>query len=187
MVNSTESAVPRWAWRWSGRIALFGAIALGIIAGASIWWRSSLVGKPFNCAWSVQGGALDAMWFVPDQSGAVNGFGNTGPALERRNSAAMFWLPAYRASGSFRRIIVPLWPFALASGAFWTMARRFGREQASPEACPACGYSLTGLPKAAACPECGAQRGLATCAQRVLELVLGTRGSVLQPSASSNS
>lgn len=68
--------------------------------------------------------------------------------------------PVFTWSPGDRVIAVPIWILALVSGPLatrawvqrWRMLRR-------PDACPTCGYDLTGLPKEAQprkCPECGA-------------------------------
>ena len=54
---------------------------------------------------------------------------------------------------------IPLWPFVLLTGipGAWMLLRK--PKPPNPNACPACGYDKTGLPRSptgpAPCPECG--------------------------------
>lgn len=57
-------------------------------------------------------------------------------------------------------VLIPLWPFILLTGVPGMWMRIKSRRRTNPNACPACGYDLTGLPAGGggACPECGASR-----------------------------
>lgn len=71
------------------------------------------------------------------------------------NSEGLRFLPAMvvRALGDWS-ITIPIWmPLAACAGGAFVCFRRAGGAAAA--ACGSCGYDLSGLPGAQACPECG--------------------------------
>lgn len=103
--------------------------------GTAVWW----------CSW------MDQTWnfYVPYSASSPPG----------STPAAGGW-PPLGAAGTLvrvRELVVPIWmPWLLClilTLWLWRKCRR-----AAPGLCARCGYSLAGLPGAAACPECGKGR-----------------------------
>jgi hypothetical protein len=134
--------------------ALTLSIAFAGVAVVSVFYRASLRGEPFNHAWQLAGGAFSAEWMVPAANGSVSGFGNPGFRVVRRDPWDIALRPRYRAAGTLRVLVVPLWiPTLLTAAACWRLAVLL-RRHTDPGRCP-CGYPLVGLSRGAACPECG--------------------------------
>lgn len=118
----------------------------------------SMVGTPFYARTSISGGALVYEWMPVNPDGSRSGFGNTGWRLTKRPAHAMAGWPQLVRTGFVHRFALPLWmPLVLCAG-LTVVAWRVGRRAADPLACPSCGYNLTGLDAATACPECGRER-----------------------------
>lgn len=131
-------------------------IAPLLLGACSVFYRTALVGSPFNRAWSIEGGAMMARWFVPGPDGSTSGFGNPGWSIRARSSAAIYLVPRIDRSGAPRSATIPLWPLA-AAGVL--LARWCLRSRPPAASCPRCGYPRDGLPARAACPECGPAPG----------------------------
>jgi hypothetical protein len=114
---------------------------LAVEAGLFIWGSDG----PTAVLWFAPDGA-QASWRVAPAQNIVGGFGSWWPPHPRTMSG-----PGWTVG------VVPLWPWALASGAgaFWLWRGHVVRRRRERAGCCACGYSRAGLSAGAACPECG--------------------------------
>ena len=140
--------------RWTLTIATVLLVAVWLASGwLSIVWSSQP--SPSGRVWGggitmglVGGGVGDDMW-------------PTGLSVEILRTGRVPW-PYVEWTPSNKVIGVPIWILALLSGLLATgaWAQRW-RMRRRPNACPTCGYDLTGLPRPEEmqprkCPECGA-------------------------------
>jgi hypothetical protein len=88
-------------------------------------------------------------------------------ALRYRFAPDLPWRPYHGAAAPwpapspFHSLTFPLWPIPIgvAGFALYTHGLVRGTRRLGLNRCPACRYDLAGLPRGAACPECGRARG----------------------------
>jgi hypothetical protein len=144
-------------------------LALSAVALTSVFYRAAVVGTPFNRAWQVAGGAFSMEWMVRSPNGSLSGFGNPRREFLPRDASKLSLWPRYAASGTYRALVVPLWPLILVGGLLSWRLRVLFRRHSDPSLCRGCGYPRTGLATGTPCPECGR----ATLLARVRRVVQG--------------
>ena len=134
------------------------AVAVCAVGVWSVFYRATLVGRPFNFAWNVSAGCFSAEWLVKNPDGSQSAFGNPTFHMLPRDKPYVTLLPRYAGrggGGTYRVLVIPLWPFALIAGLVsWRTLRRAYLDSDFTR-CRACRYSRAGLDAAAPCPECG--------------------------------
>jgi hypothetical protein len=146
-------------------------LTLSAVALTSVYYRATVVGTPFNRAWQVAGGAFSMEWMVRSPNGSLSGFGNPRREFLPRDAYKLSLWPRYAASGTYRVLVVPLWPLMLGGGLIsWRLVVLF-RRHSDPSLCRACGYARAGLARGSPCPECG-RASLLARVRRVLQSLL---------------
>ena len=148
---------------WAGAVV---AVASTLAWVASAIWTSFFMAQ-FGDSVSLRTGTVSYLWTTHEKRLEI--ISKTGCSLQRQwnwycspRQVPMEWWGGIAGNTGRTMIWVPLWPFVVAGGTVSVLCWRRRRRLARIGCCKACGYSLSGLPAGAPCPECG--RGVGTAA-----------------------
>ena len=148
---------------WAGAVV---AVASALAWVASAIWTSFFMAQ-FGDTVALRAGTVSYLWTTHEKRLEI--ISKTGYPLQRQwnwycspRQVPMEWWGGIAGNTGRTMIWVPLWPFVVAGGTVSVLCWRRRRRLARIGCCNACGYSLSGLPAGAPCPECG--RGVGTAA-----------------------
>lgn len=146
--------------KWGGTVVAVVLLAAWI---ATIWWGAVRM-KQYGVL-VVGAGRIEFLYEdlggpPPTQYDRWRTF---GPGCENPGMGRFNWWFDYNAVAPGRSISLPIWSLsvlaALVAVSGWFLDAK-ARRRARTGACQSCGYSVTGLPTATNCPECGTETKL---------------------------